>query len=173
MLDQGRRCIDGDRLTFFDSGNLAMPIRSCLCCSFALLTAACAFVFSGCSGDEPFRKETYPVTGQVFVDGKPASGVAVKLFDVNGVDKEHPTFSQGMTDDEGRFAISTYEAADGVPVGEYVVTFEWGEMNMFTMQYGGPDKLKKKYSNPQKSQFRITVKEGEPTDMGRIDLTAK
>lgn len=163
----------GTVLPFFDSGNLAMQSRSCLCCCLALLTAATTFVLSGCGGDEPFRKETFPVTGQVFVDGKPASGVKVTLYDVKGVDKEHPTFSSGMTDDEGKFEISTYEAADGVPVGEYVVTFEWGEMNMFTMQYGGPDKLKKRYNDPQKSQFRLTVKEGEPTDMGRIDLTTK
>lgn len=44
---------------------------------------------------------------------------------------------------------------------------------MFTMQYGGPDKLKDKYSDPKKSECKVTVEKGKPADMGQIDLTTK
>ena len=86
-------------------------------------------LLAACKEETGFRKETLPVSGEVFVDGKPASGVQVTLNDVKGFDQKHPTFSQAMTDDNGRFAVSTYEQADGVPEGEYVVTFMWGQLN--------------------------------------------
>ncbi|MFH1922367.1 MAG: hypothetical protein ABIP48_21095 [Planctomycetota bacterium] len=35
------------------------------------------------------------------------------------------------------------------------------------------DKLKGKYSDPAKSEFKVTVTEGQPTDMGRFELTTK
>ena len=137
-----------------------------------LLGVSLAMVLlAACKEETGFRKETFPVTGEVFVDGKPASGVQVTLNDVKGFDQEHPTFSQAMTDDNGKFAVSTYEQADGVPEGEYIVTFMWGQLNMINMQYGGPDKLKDRYVDPKKSTYRIKVQSGTPADMGRVELT--
>jgi len=130
-----------------------------------------ALVVSACKEETGFRKETFPLTGEVYVDGKPASGVQVTLHDVKGMDREHPTASQAMTDENGKFAVSTYELSDGVPEGEYVLTFMWGEMNLLSMQYGGPDKLKGRYSDPKKSTQRVQVQKGTPPNVGRIELT--
>ena len=69
--------------------------------------------------------------------------------------------------------ISTYNAGDGVPPGEYTLTFAWQEFNLLSRQYSGPDKLKQRYSDPANSTFKITVKEGEELDMGIIALTTK
>lgn len=128
-----------------------------------------------CGGEEQgFRKETYPVTGQVFIDGQAAAEpIKVMCHHQQGMDQEHPTVSQALTGEEGKFEISTYESGDGVPAGDYVLTFYWGKQNLVAMRYGGPDKFKGRYADPKKSEFKFTVKEGEPTDLGRIDLSTK
>jgi hypothetical protein len=130
-------------------------------------------VFASCSRSDPNRKETFPVTGELYVDGKPAPTVQVALHDVNGMDPKQPTFSMTYTGDDGKFALSTYDEGDGVPAGEYTVTFMWGRLNTFNMHYGGPDKLKGKYNDPEKSPFKVKVEQGKPADLGRIELTTK
>jgi hypothetical protein len=132
-----------------------------------VLVSACS-----CSGDNRGRKETYPVTGEVHVDGQPAAGIAVTLHDVKGIDSENPTTSSTTTDDDGKFSASTYEEGDGAPAGEYVLTFRWGKLNRMSMQFEG-DELKGKYSDPTKSEFRVTVEEGKRADIGRIELSKK
>ncbi len=141
-------------------------------------TALMLVTVTGCGGrEEPYRKETYPVVGTVTVDGEvPKPPVKVHCVNVQGMDKEHPTISSALTGDDGRFEIATYEQGDGVPEGDYVLTFEWGDMNMISMRYGGPDKLKGRYSNPETSEHRFSVKAGEhagPIDLGTIALTTE
>lgn len=125
----------------------------------------------GCT-DAPDRKETCKVVGQVLIDGKPIDSVAVYCQDVNGMDKTDPTVSACFTGEEGKFAISTYEKGDGVPPGEYVLTFLWGQFNL-NMQYGGPDKLNDRYMDPAKSTFKFKIESGEQKDLGKIELTTK
>jgi len=133
-----------------------------------LLTSVCS-----CGRQDTSRKPTYPVTGEVYVDGSPAANLAVRCISVSGLDKENPTFSSAFTDEQGRFSISTYEQADGVPEGEYVLTFEWGQWDLISGQYGGPDKLKGRYKDPATSKIRFKVEAGKPTNLGRIELTTK
>jgi hypothetical protein len=139
--------------------------------------AACiiAGLASGCSKrDEPFRKVVVPVTGRVTVDGKaPATPIKIECHNTGTPDMEHPTVSWCMTGDGGTFSLSTYEAGDGVPAGDYALTFLWGEMNLVTMNYGGKDKLNRKYSKPEDSVEKFTEKEGEPVDLGEIALKTK
>lgn len=139
----------------------------------ACVMLGCVTHLCGCSNNTDLgRKPTSPVTGEVYVDSQPAAGVLVKFHDVKGFDTANPTESATMTDENGKFAVSTYDEGDGVPAGEYQVTFEWGELNKFTMQYSG-DKLKGKYADPKKSAHRITVTDGGANDMGRVELTTK
>ena len=126
-----------------------------------------------CGKKPGFRKETFPVSGQLYVDGTPVEKVAVTCLDVTGVDKEHPTISQAYTEKDGTFKISTYESGDGVPAGDYVLTFYWGELNLMSMSYGGPDKLNDRYKDPAGSTVKFSVKKGAPTDLGKIELTTK
>lgn len=123
---------------------------------------------------DPNRKTTFPVTGQLIIDGQPApERVAVSVHNVAGIDSENPTVSRAFTDKEGKFSLSTYESGDGVPAGDYVLTVMWGQLNTFSASYGGPDKLKGRYDNPKTSPIKFTVKEGEPTDLGNVELTTK
>ena len=124
-------------------------------------------ILCGCAKPDDGRKQTTPLTGEVYVDNQPAAGVHVKFHEVKGMDTANPTVSATITNDAGKFAASTYDEGDGVPEGEYTVTFEWSELNKFSMQYEG-DKLNGKYSNPEKSDRRVKVANGKPTDLGRI-----
>ncbi|MCA9170359.1 MAG: carboxypeptidase regulatory-like domain-containing protein [Planctomycetales bacterium] len=126
----------------------------------------------GC-GEPDNRKKTYPVSGIVTVDGAPAENLAVRAHPVDGIDKADPTVTSAFTGADGKFTLSTYEKADGIPEGKYKLTFVWGEMNMMTMAYGGPDKLKNRYDKEESSEFEFQVGDDQPTDLGTFDLKTK
>ncbi len=122
-------------------------------------------------GEPDNRKAVFPVTGVVLVDGKPVDQLAIRCESVGGIDKANPTISSTYTDATGRFEIATYKKGDGVPEGDYVLTVRWGKLNALTMSYDG-DKFKGKYS-AEKTPIKFTVKSGEPTDLGTIELSVK
>ena len=137
-----------------------------------MLVGILALTLCSCSGKPEFSKERFPVTGEVYVDGQPAARLSVTLHDVKGFDEQAPAIPQAVTKQDGTFAISTFEAEDGAPAGEYTATFVWGEPKGLGIDTS-VDKLNGKYSDPNRSQFKVTVTEGEPTDMGRIDLSTQ
>lgn len=132
-------------------------------------------LLSSCGEEtDPNRKPTFPVTGKVTVDGAaPSSPVKVECHNINGMDKEKPTFSRSMTEDGGAFSLSTYVTGDGVPEGEYVLTFEWVEWNAFSNSYGGHDKLNGRYKDPKTSKVQLKVDGSGSVDLGTIALTNK
>ena len=141
-----------------------------------VLVGTVGFLAACSSREEPYRKQTYRVIGVVTVNGVPPdSPLQISCHDVKGIDTEHPTVSASLTGEGGKFEISTYESGDGVPAGEYVLTFEWKQMNLVTMNFGGPDRLNKRYNDPAKSEVRFKVEEGAkgPIDLGTIALTTK
>ncbi len=133
------------------------------------------FSLSACEGEREItnRKATYPVTGEVYVDGQPVGELKVTCHSVKGLDKANPTSSSALTDEDGTFAISTYYEGDGVPEGDYVLTFFWGINRPMRGRYDGPDKLNERYDDPARSTFKFSVESGTPTDLGRLDLTTK
>ena len=141
---------------------------------YCLLSVLACGLLLGC-GPRSNNKPTYPVVGRVLVDGKPADYLAVSVEPTDGqLDPVQPTVSQAFTDKDGRFSLSTYVQGDGVPEGDYVLTFMWGQLNLISMNYGGPDKLKGKYRSAEESKVRFTVTESnEPLDLGDIELTTQ
>ncbi len=76
-----------------------------------------------------------------------------------------PTVSSAFTGPDGEFSISTYESGDGVPAGDYVLTFMWGQKEAFSGRYGGPDKLGNRnlvVNALQTLGFEVLPPEGEP-----------
>ncbi len=130
------------------------------------ISAAC----SGCGAAPLGRVETFPVTGTLLVDGEPVEAIAVRCVRLSDAAKTNPIDSQCFTMKDGTFKIGTYEANDGVPEGEYVLTFQWGEWNVFSRAYEG-DKLNERYRDPAKSTVKVTVVKGKPTDLGKIAIT--
>ncbi|MEY2725160.1 MAG: hypothetical protein RLZZ458_1027 [Planctomycetota bacterium] len=138
-----------------------------------LLLGLLAVLIAGCA-EADNRKPTYPVKGRITVDGKPPGSVLqVECHPVAGMDTRNPTVSRTETDELGNFQISTYAAGDGVPAGDYVLTVTWLTFNLMSRDYSGPDKLNDRYSDPEKSELKVTVMPGEPTDLGELKLTTK
>ncbi len=128
----------------------------------------------GCGGSDANRKATFPVKGKVTVDGKaPGSGIQIECHPVAGLDAQNPTVSRTECDAEGNFSVSTYTAGDGVPSGDYILTFVWQDFNIMSRNYGGPDKLKGRYADAAKSTVKVTVKSEGETDLGEIALVTK
>ena len=126
---------------------------------------AAALVMSGCSG----KLRTYPVSGELFIDGKPAEDAFVYLHPSGGLPDGAPRpFAQ--VDKDGRFTLSTYVSNDGAPAGEYIVTFEWRERSgLLKQNFDGPDRLKNIYYDPKKSNFHVTIEKGSIV-LPRYDL---
>lgn len=133
----------------------------------ALLTLV--LVIAGCSGNDRNWKETIPVIGEVYVDGKPTEGVMITFHPNSGMDQAAPTETTAMTDAAGKFAASTYAVADGAPAGDYKLTFKLPKLNKISMTFDG-DAFKGSYANPDKTDFSVQVVSGSPLDLGRIEL---
>lgn len=100
-------------------------------------------------------KPTYPITGQVFFEGKPAAGAKVMLFSLD--DPKDPILRpMGVVEEDGSFTLNSYRAGDGVPAGEYAVTIVW-----LPKGYVGPiekaNKLPARYSEPETSDLRVKL----------------
>lgn len=132
-------------------------------------------LISSCSKEQRGgpREETYPITGIIHVDGKPAQDLQVRAIAENPQGANKSFTIAGFTDPEGKFSLSTYESGDGAPVGEYKLIFMWGQRSLMSGGYGAPDKLKKKYLDPKKSEYSVKVAKGAPSDLGIIELTTK
>jgi len=147
--------------------------KSCLEAG-ALALAVVMIVGCGQAEHAYHKKQTTKVTGRITVDGKPpGSPISITCHPEGEADLEHPTITQGLTDNEGAFSLSTYEQGDGVPPGDYRLTFFWGKFNPISVSFSGPDQLKKRYDTPEKSPVPFTVSDNKPVDLGEISLTTK
>ena len=71
-------------------------------------------VLSGCSNSS--RPPTYRVTGTVTLQGKPVAGAAITF-----VPTGEGEAASAITDSEGKYALTTWEAGDGARPGQYRV----------------------------------------------------
>lgn len=147
------------------------------CARSVVLSLIFMTLASGCGGPKNtfVRDKTTKVTGVVLIDGKPEPMVGVRLNREGGPDGSAGTSKMltpsGMTDEEGKFAIGTYDKGpegDGAPDGTYTLTFQWGQINMLGGRYEG-DKFNGKYADPAKSEFKVEVA-GDAVDLGVIEL---
>lgn len=121
---------------------------------------------SGCGGPAYEAIPTYPVTGQVTVNGVPAKGAIVRLHPKTPQDgTKYPLMPSGKVDEDGVFQLTTYENADGAPIGIYAVTIEWPDPD-WRPPGGGmppppPDRLQGHFAEPEKSEIEVNVVEGE------------
>jgi glycine/D-amino acid oxidase-like deaminating enzyme len=122
------------------------------------------------------RRRVYPVTGQILIDDGPQPRPAAKAFvSFHAVDDPDPRVVRpfAQADDDGRFAASTYVTGDGLPAGEYVVTFTWPEPSgLFKQDWEGKDRLRGLYNDPKTSRFRVRV-EPRPNELTPFKLALK
>ena len=133
----------------------------------AMVTAA------GCSQSEAPRVPTNFARGQVFLEGQPLAGALVVLHrqgepaattgTVNGVKAAEPAPSaRALSEADGRFTLTTYEAGDGVPEGEYVVTVVQRPAQKNGEGFEpGPNVLPPRYASPKTTDLRVRIAAGE------------
>jgi Carboxypeptidase regulatory-like domain len=108
-------------------------------------------VLTGCSNSS--RPPTYPVTGTVTLQGKPVAGAAITFV---------PTGNEGeaasaITDSEGKYALTTWEAGDGARPGEYRVKVSKQEQ-----QTVDPSKMVQNLSIEEEQKIYVESKRPPP-----------
>jgi len=143
----------------------------------------------GCKGDAPppvEKKPVFPVSGIVHIDGKPVANVNLFLSPQDAAPSDQTTIytasANAVTDEAGKFSFGTYAAGDGLPVGNYVISFYWdgGVVIPMIRDNDDPPKLtpaadsfNRKYGTPANSKQQFTVEDGKPVDLGVLDLKSR
>ena len=115
--------------------------------------------------EEPGRADpsqqlpTHPVRGKLMVDGCPAPG-AIVVFQGIHAGSKRTIRADGLVEGDGSFQLSTYQAFDGVPAGEYKVTVTWPTPSFDKNGRFGPNQLPAKYADPANSGLQAVVKDG-------------
>lgn len=109
------------------------------------------------------RKPTHPVRGSAFFEGAPMVGAVITLTNEKDLPPTKPTRAFGVVEADGSFKLSTYQAFDGAPVGEYLISLTWREASKT-----GPSMLPERYNTPATSGLRVTVSAG--TNNVALDL---
>ena len=133
----------------------------------ALLLAALV----GCQRG-PERVPVYPVSGEVFYQGRPAAGALVIFHPRDtAVGEKLPMKPCATVGADGTFRLSTYDSGDGAPAGEYAVTVLWTTTRREEGAEGEEvaDRLGGRYANPEASRLTATVQAGDNV-LKRFDL---
>jgi hypothetical protein len=140
------------------------------------LSAAGLATLAGC-GEKGLR--TYPVTGTVMVDGQPAEGAMLIFVPGEGSEEFLRQRPAGQTTADGKFQMTTFEANDGAPAGQYKVMIRWMGANPQAVSQprddrarGPADRLRGRYFNPETSGLTATVNE-EATELPPFELKTK
>jgi hypothetical protein len=130
---------------------------------------------AGCRGNSG-KEPVYPVTGEVFFQGKPAVGAVVWLHPADAPDASPQNAATdprpcGVVQADGSFELSTFGVKDGAPVGRYHVTVMWTKNN------GGGDGnveslLPLRHMDPKKSGLPVIEIQTGPNVLPRFELTS-
>ena len=126
---------------------------------------AFALMVAGCSGNGD-RVAVYPVKGTLMINGEAPEGALIVLHPVQApaavgepASVEVPTPSARVKKD-GSFQVTTYEAEDGAPKGQYVAAIQWNKLVKRGGDYApGPNAAPKAYGSRDTSPWKITVDE--------------
>ena len=139
------------------------------------LVVGSAFQTSCSRPRRPVIRDKVPlthVTGTVLVDGVPASGVHVQYVPQGEIAEKRDRYLNRfflLTQDGGKFSLSTYQNGDGIPAGEYVLEFKW----INQLLSGEEDRFGGYYSNVRSPFMKIQVEENQDVDLGEIDLRTR
>ena len=141
------------------ASRLEAPLQSSVHVAFALLLAV-LMTATGCGSKNADRLAVFPVSGQVIWNGQPLPNAFVVLHPKGTQDLRAIT-ARAQTDQDGNFRVTTYEAGDGVPVGDYAVTVAYHQLITAGGGYEpGPNVLPPKYASPDTTDLTVHVAEG-------------
>jgi len=123
---------------------------------FVALSVGLAVTFIGC-GESEFRLPTHKVSGRVVRNGKGVANATV-VFHANRTEQGFIK-PRAITKPDGSFELTTYEATDGAPIGEYGVSIE--QWLTDKPEEGPRNRLPIALGNPSKSGLKATVAASE------------
>jgi hypothetical protein len=106
------------------------------------------------------RRPTHTVRGKVYADGCPVAGAYI-VFQSVPVAGQPSARADARTEPDGTFTLSSYNANDGAPVGEYNVTIVQRQPLFSEFGKPGPNQLPDKYAKAETSGLKSVVKSGE------------
>ncbi len=105
-------------------------------------------------------KQTHPVSGTVRLDGTAVGGAKVSFYLVEQDGKKKTLTADALTEADGTFTLTTYQANDGAQAGDYVVTVVQRQPEYDAAGKPGPNRLPAKYAGPQTTDLKTQVKSG-------------
>jgi hypothetical protein len=124
------------------------------------LAAGLALLLSGCWGPRDDRPVTFPVSGRVLLDGKPAAGARV-LLTAQGDASLVKLCPHAEVANDGSFRLTTFRTGDGAPAGQYALTLNWPLPARPGKEDEGPDRFKGKYADPRRPIRQVQIKAGD------------
>ncbi len=154
-------------------------------CSFAQ-ALTCALILglaSGCGGEAPSgaspKVPVFPASVKVNYNGKPVDGAIVKLLNT----EPFKPGASARTDAQGAAKLTTYDADDGAPAGNYIVLITKPAKGVEAPKGGGVDsnnyvpppettaqapaakpELPEKYNNAARTTLKAVVTAEGPND---------
>lgn len=147
-------CVDLMSRSLSQSVGCQSPLGATLFVAFSLAP----LLIVGCGGSEE-RPELQPAQGTLLINGEPAEGATVIFHPASGTDFDaRGTRPKGTVGGDGTFQVTSYQANDGIPTGDYQVGIIW---------LGDPesdsawDKLGGRLADPKQIGLTVSVVEGE------------
>ncbi|MCZ2341595.1 MAG: transthyretin-like family protein [Bacteroidales bacterium] len=132
---------------------------------FLVLLLALSVV--SCGG--PARVEVFPTEGKLLLHGKPVGNVTVFFIPVDNTNPD-AVRAYATTKPDGSFSLTTFDAYDGAPAGEYIVTLLYEPLtSALTRAKSKPVVIDKKFANPATSPLRATVAKSPKNVLEPID----
>lgn len=135
---------------------------------------------SGCSYEDEWsaqRPKTHKAKGTLMMDGQPLEGATIVMHA-----QAHDLSSQGVSDANGKFTLSTFKPNDGAVAGAHKVavtkrTYEEVKTKFNSAEENSVAKvpkelLPKRYSSPVTSDIEVSIKEDGNNDL-LIEISSK
>ena len=130
---------------------------------------ALALLQAGCSGDDG-RVPVFPVTGKVSVKGEVPEGALIVFYPAQSGGESELRPSAKVKSD-GTFSLTTYDANDGAPSGDYTATIQWNKIIKKGNDYkAGPDLIPKSYASRESTLWKVKVAEA-PNELEPLLIT--
>jgi hypothetical protein len=126
-------------------------------------------VLAGCSGGDG-RVPVYPVAGKVTVGGEVPEGALIVFYPAEeaGQPEHRPS---AKVEPDGRFKLTTYDAGDGAPAGDYTAVIQWNKIVKRGNDYvAGPNVVPPPYASRERSKWKVHVASA-PNDLPPLDIT--
>lgn len=148
-------------------------------------------LFVGCGDSAPdnvVKKATKPAGGKFKIDGvapglagkegtdnPPHFHVILKLYPKGRAISKDDVFPSAEVDPmTGNYSFATYASGDGIPAGDYIITFESLEQSIIGRYKTGPDRFKNNFNNPvsQDPKYSVTIGDitKEKMELPEIDI---